>query len=171
MVDDCCPRLIFLDLDGTVWSSKDISTLVSPFRVVGDELVDSKGVRVRLYSGVREFLCSMGSNGLPVYSLSWNHMDKALEALRAFGIDSLFAGHYIEPHPRKGMVMARALKENGHAGLKPCEIVYIDDRDIHLNDVRTRVGEVFFIQLWKDIDSYSELTELILSRRRVFCKQ
>ncbi len=43
----------------------------------------------------------------------------------------------------------------------PREIIYIDDRDIHIDEIRELVGEVNSIKAWRDFKSYKELIEII----------
>ncbi len=146
----------------------DISSLQPPFRRVGDDVVeDACGTRVVLSRGVREFLASARKLGLIVASLSWNDPTIALEAIEAFGLNCLFDEHFIEPHPRKGEVMARALKilsEKLGVRLKPESIVYIDYRDIHIGETKEKVGNVLFLQAWRDFKDFSEACKLIASR-------
>ncbi len=152
-------KVVFLDLDGTVWDHSDISSLIPPFRVVDDDVIkDRAGVEVRLRVGVREFLRFVRDLGLVVAALSWNDPEIALEALKAFKLVNYFDRLYIEPHPHKGLVMLKAIKE---LGVEPEEVIYVDDRDIHLGEVRELVGNVKFIQFGKDVSGFKELKELI----------
>ncbi len=150
------------------WITLDISSLQPPFRRVGDDVVeDACGTRVVLSRGVREFLASARKLGLIVASLSWNDPTIALEAIEAFGLNCLFDEHFIEPHPRKGEVMARALKvlsEKLGVRLGPESIVYIDDRNIHINEIREKVGNILFLQAWRDFRDFNEALKLIASR-------
>ncbi len=152
-------KVVFLDLDGTVWNHSDISSLIPPFRVVNDDVIkDRAGVEVRLREGVREFLRFARELGLVVAALSWNDPEIALEALKAFKLVNHFDRLYIEPHPHKGLVMLRAIKE---LGVEPEEVIYVDDRDIHLSEVRELVGNVKFVQFGKDVKGFEELRGLL----------
>jgi magnesium-dependent phosphatase-1 len=101
-----------------------------------------------------------------VASFSWNTPWKALEALRILGLDALFDYHLIEPHPRKDLVLLRFLRslccERGYI-FRPEEIVYFDDRDIHLGLILENVGPVRFIRSMKDCRSFEECRCLIKS--------
>ena len=52
-----------------------------------------------------------------------------------------------------------------HAGdgvkLKPEEILYVDDRDLHVNKVREKVGAIHFIQMWIDAKKPEEILEYV----------
>ncbi len=158
----CRPKIVFLDLDGTIWSSKDISSLRQPLRLKEKDIIEgSNRLTAKLYPGVREFLECMKKAGIPVFSLSWNHPEIAIEALSLLGISHLFRYHYIEPHPHKGDVMEKALRKLG-LSLKANEIVYVDDRDIHLQEIYRKIGEVCFIQMWRDTTSFQDLKDKIL---------
>ena len=46
--------------------------------------------------------------------------------------------------------MKRALKEISRrlgVEVSPCEVVYVDDRDIHLEEIRRLVGDIIFIKM------------------------
>ncbi len=158
-------KVLFIDLDGTIWSHLDASSLTPPFRrISADVIEDSAGVKVRLLQGVREFLAGVRGLGIIIASLSWNNPVKALEAIKAFGINHLFDAHYIEPHPHKGEVMAYALmdlSEKLNTKLGPENVVYIDDRDIHIKEIREKVGDVLFLHAWKDFKDFSEAYNII----------
>jgi len=159
------PVVLFIDLDGTVWNHLDVSALTPPFRrVSADVIEDSSGIKVRLHSGVREFLAGARNLGFIIASLSWNNPVKALEVLKAFGLSHYFDAHYIEPHPRKGELMAYALMDlSERVGVKlgPENVVYIDDRDIHVGEVREKVGNVLFLQAWRDFRDFKEALNII----------
>ena len=161
----CCPRILFIDLDGTVWNCLDISLLTPPFtRINENEIIDSSGVIVKLFPKVRDFLKWAKNAGLYVASLSWNIREIAVEALKAFNIYELFDNHYIEFHPHKGIVMKKAINEIKtiiRYEVKPCNIVYIDDRTIHLDEVKREVGNVVFIHMWKNFKDYDEVRRFL----------
>ncbi len=157
----CKPKAVFLDLDGTLWSSYDISSQKPPFKRVGHlKIVDSEGSVVKLKQGVIEFLKWARNAGLKVFSLSWNIPEIAYAALKEFEIHGLFDGHCIEFHPYKGKMMKKAI-EKYKLNIKPCEIVYVDDRRIHLHDVFEEVGKVVFIQMNVDVKDFYELKSII----------
>jgi len=157
----CSPKIVFLDLDGTVWSSHDISSQTPPFKRIGSfEIIDSEGLVVRLKPGVIEFLKWAKNVGLKVYSLSWNIPEIACEALEAFGIHELFDGHCIEFHPHKGKMMREAI-EKCRLNVKPCEIVYVDDRRIHLDEIFREVGKIIFIQMNIDVKDFYDLKRIL----------
>jgi len=166
---ECCPKIVFLDLDGTVWSSLDISAQKPPFRKVSEnKIVDFEGLPIELNFGVKEFLIWARRNRLKVYSLSWNIPEIAIEALKAFEIFEMFDGHFIEYHPYKGMLMKKALNNLG-LDVKPCQIVYVDDRDMHLENVRKEVGNVVFIQIGVDVKHFLELKSVLKNLLRDKC--
>lgn len=157
----CKPKVVFLDLDGTIWSSHDISAQTPPFKPLGgEEIVDYEGNIVKLKPGVREFLIWARKADIKVYSLSWNIPEIAYNALKAFGIYGMFKGHCIEYHPYKGRMMKNAV-EKFKLNVKPCQIVYVDDRRIHLDNVRKEVGDVVFIQMNVDIKDFYELRSVL----------
>jgi len=164
-MDKCCPRVVFIDLDGTIWDCLDVSALKPPFQKVGeDTLIDRLGSRLTVFPGVRDFLKWLKEYNIVITVLSWNMFSIAYSALRKLNLVKYFDLLYIEPHSHKGYMMKRALKEiSRRLGVEVslCEVVYVDDRDIHLEEVRRLVGDIIFIKMWKDVASYNELKHRI----------
>jgi magnesium-dependent phosphatase-1 len=93
----------------------------------------------------------------------------AYQALRAFELDGYFHYLAIEPHPRKDKMLHRVLKrirEERGVEIEPKDIVYVDDRDIHIKEIRENIGPVQFIQFGKDVKCFLELVELLSPSRR-----
>ena len=162
--------LIVLDLDGTVWDHLDISSLYPPFRRAGPfTIIDSRGSAVNLRPHVRDFLLWARENGHILTTLSWNDFNVAYQALKTFEIESYFHYLAIEPHPRKDKMLyklLRQIKEERGVEIKPKDIVYVDDRDIHVKEIRENIGLVLFIQFGKDVKCFLELVELLSPSRR-----
>ncbi len=157
-----CIKFVLLDLDGTLWNCMDISSLEPPFVPISrNTIVDARGRTVKLFEGVREFLEKLRELDLRVVALSWNVKEIAVLALRAFDIDRYFDDFVIEPHPFKGYMMRKYFAERG-ISVDPNEILYIDDRDVHLQDIEKNVGRVRFVQMWRDVKSFEELTDLVM---------
>ncbi len=158
------PWVLFLDLDGTLWDHLDISSLKPPFRRISeDSIVDSQGVPVRLYRDVVEVARWARRSGGFVVALSWNIPEVAVEALKAFNILDLFDYLGIEDHPDKGLVASKILGDLESRGykVKPCRVVYVDDREIHVRGMRGRVGDITFIRAWVDFRNGEELRNRI----------
>jgi magnesium-dependent phosphatase-1 len=158
------PWVLFLDLDGTLWDHLDISSLKPPFRRISeDSIVDSQGVPVRLYGDVVEVARWARRSGGFVVALSWNIPEVAVEALKAFNILDLFDYLGIEDHPDKGLVASKILGDLESRGykVKPCRVVYVDDREIHVRGMRGRVGDITFIRAWVDFRNGEELRNRI----------
>ncbi len=157
-------KLVALDLDGTLWDCEDISLLTPPFRrVEGGVLVDSKGREVRVREGVEDFLKWCVSKGLTLATLSWNDPEKALEALEALGLLKYFRYHAIEYHPRKHEMLLKLLRRLRNEGInvRPEEVVYVDDRDIHVDDMVKHVGTVKFLHFGIDVRDFHELRKVL----------
>ena len=155
--------MLLLDLDGTLWDHLDISSLSPPFRRVCEGVIeDSRGVKVRIYGYMVNLALWARSTGAMVVSLSWNEPRIALEALKAFKVDSIFDYHVIEPHPWKGKALARFLKEKG-LSVPPERMVYFDDREIHLDDIYASVGPVRYVKSHVDCKGFEDCRELVSS--------
>ncbi len=157
-------KLVALDLDGTLWDCEDISLLTPPFRRVREGvIVDSEGREVRVREGVEDFLRWCVAKGLILATLSWNDPRKALEALRALGLLKYFRYHAIEYHPRKHEMLLKLLRRLRSEGVnvRPEEVVYVDDRDIHVDDVIKHVGTVKFLHFGIDVRDFHELRKVL----------
>ncbi len=156
-----------MDLDGTMWDHLDVSGLRPPFRQVEPGVIaDSEGVRVRLYGYMVKLAMWARRRGAVVASLSWNVPFNALEALRAFRIDGLFDYHIIEPHPWKGRALARFLKilwRERRLRVPAGRIIYFDDRDIHLDDIKSSVGQVRYVRSHVDCRGFGDCVDLVES--------
>lgn len=161
----CCPKVVFIDLDGTIWDCFNISSLTPPFKRVGENaIVDKFGTKVSLYPGVRSFLNWLKEKGFITAVLSWNMFSIAYSAMEKLGLVKYFDLLYIEPHPHKGYMVMKALREiEDRFGVKvsSCEIVYIDDREIHLSEIRKLIGDVVFVKMWENSITFSEVKNKI----------
>ena len=160
--------LLFLDLDGTLWDHLDVSMLNPPFQKVRDNVIrDSNGVEIRLYTDMIKLLKWAKGNGAFTSTLSWNKPSHALNALEAFGVKELFDYHAIEPHPAKeeyAWKIIKTIEKQYNIKLRPCQIVYIDDRRIHLEGMTKKLGRIIFLQAWRDFSSFEEARDGITSK-------
>ena len=67
----------------------------------------------------------------------------------------------IEYHSNKADMILRTLKQLKSAGYEVSEIIYVDDRTIHLGDIKKRIPNLRFIHMWVDVKSFEELRELL----------
>ncbi len=152
--------LLLVDLDGTLWDHLNISELEPPFRRINDlQIADRNGVKVTLKKDMVELVKWARENNGVISTLSWNYWDKAIEALRAFGLLDLFDYHAIEYHPDKHLMLERLLnriKSDTGMSFKLCRIVYIDDRTIHIEKIYERIGKIIFLQAWIDFRNFEE---------------
>ena len=153
-------RLLVLDLDGTLWDHEDASALVPPYEFGGDCLTDSLGQELCLFPGVRRFL-EWASERFVLSIASWNIEERVRPILEGFGLWDYFRFPKIENHPNKGDMIARTLRELELSGYDVEGVIYVDDRDIHVEDVKTVVPSIRFIHMWRDAKSFEELRELL----------
>jgi len=157
-------KLVVLDLDGTLWDHLDASSLKPPFKLVSRDVVeDSRGCRLRLYPGVREFLRYVKGLGVALAVASWNDPSIVMPIMDALGLTQYFNYVGIEYHPGKHLVIAKIVEwyRRSLGGIEPGEILYVDDRDIHIDDVRRYVGGVKFVRMWVDVKDFKELASVV----------
>jgi magnesium-dependent phosphatase-1 len=156
--------LLAIDLDGTIWDHLDISLVNPPYRKEREGvLINEEGERVRLNKDAIEFIKWARKNGAIVASLSWNKPDHVFRALDVFGISNLFDYHATEYTAEKDKRLLELIRSLNLKSIKipSYRIVYIDDRDIHIDDIRRNVGDVLFIHIWKEVNDFSEAKKMI----------
>ncbi len=154
--------LLLVDLDGTLWDNLDISALKPPFRRISEKtVIDSSGVEVNLYLDMVYLIKWAKENGAFISVLSWNIPDIAIEALNKFNLTHLFNYLVIGPHPDKGIMALKALKHAEKSECVPCAIIYIDDRDIHLEGVKKRIDNKLYLKTWMDFKNVNEAKNII----------
>uniref|UniRef100_A0A7C2BKA1 Magnesium-dependent phosphatase-1 n=1 Tax=Thermosphaera aggregans TaxID=54254 RepID=A0A7C2BKA1_9CREN len=156
-------RIVFVDLDGTLWDHEDVSQMHPPFRKMGEGvIVDSNGSVLRVNEHMLEILKNLKKEQILLSTLSWNNPDIALQALQELGLRELFHYHAIEFHPRKDLMAEKALAFfTVKYGCKDFKIVYIDDRDTHLNDFKKKYPDTCFIMAWRDFSNFEEGLEAV----------
>ncbi|MEM3384187.1 MAG: magnesium-dependent phosphatase-1 [Nitrososphaeria archaeon] len=161
-------KLIVLDADRTIWSHHDASSLIPPFKRINDNLIiDKYGSRVELNQGLRDFLEHFINLGIYFSISSWNFPENVFELLELFNILKYFSYPVVEPSPNKGLMIKRIVENFKKANIIifPEEILYIDDRDIHLYEVKRFVGPVNFLRYGFDVvnwvDAISKVEGLI----------
>lgn len=153
-------RLVILDLDLTLWDHRNVTALARPFRRVGDDAIeDQSGVRVSLFPGVRPLLDGLRERGFIVACASWNDPPAVEEIFDLLNLGHYFDHKKVEPHPHKQQTIGALLSELASSGitLSPDEVLYVDDRTIHLDAVRATVGPIRFLQYGVDIRSLDEV--------------
>jgi len=158
------PKLVVLDADKTIWSHGDISSCKPPFRRASEtKIIDSRGEVIELYPGVRRLLRELKSMRATLALVTWNMPDPVIEALEKLGIRGCFDFIRAEPHPEKHKMIASLLEELSKMGVevKPRDIIYVDDRDLHLPAIVREIGQVRFIHMWVDVKSHDELLKQI----------
>ncbi|HHI00761.1 MAG TPA: magnesium-dependent phosphatase-1 [Thermococcus litoralis] len=153
-------KLLVLDLDGTLWDHQNASRLIPPFERKGNEIIDAYGNKLRLFDGVLEFL-EWAKDRFILSIASWNVKELVRPILEEFGIWEYFLFPKIEYHPNKADMILRTLKQLKSAGYEVSEIIYVDDRTIHLGDIKKRIPNLRFIHMWVDVKSFEELRELL----------
>ena len=158
--------LLFLDLDGTFWDHLDVSSTAPPFvRISRDTIRDQKGITLTIKPGALDLISWVKSNDGILSSCSWNTPDIALLALEALDAARLFDYQRISTVPRKDLLMEDLLDYLRGLGIVIAQhhIFYLDDRDIHMTEIRKRFPELNFLHMWKKVKSFDD-ARLIISR-------
>lgn len=153
-------RLLILDLDGTLWDHEDASRLTPPYEFHSDYLVDAYGEELHLFPGVREFL-EWASEHFLLSIASWNIEEKVRPILEGFGLWDYFLFPKIEGHPDKADMIQRTIEELESIGYTIDDVIYVDDRAIHVDKIKQELPDVDFIHMWVDVKSFEELKQLL----------
>ncbi len=153
-----------MDLDGTMWDNLDISAVPLPYLPDGEgQIANPSGVRVKAFPEAVSFVKWARASGATTATLSWNERKNALEALKRLDLEYLFDYDGIDPEPDKFNRAIRIMREIRSRGtaIAPERVVYVDDRDIHLEDMYRHVGKILFIHIWKEIRNFDAAKRLI----------
>lgn len=157
-------RLVVFDADKTLWSHPNVSNLTLPFKLVdADTVSDASGETFHLFHGIREVLTTLQKRNIIITVASWNKPEPVQQALKLFNIDKFFRVVKAEFHPNKNLMIESTLSKlaDGGVRLKPEEILYVDDRDLHIDKVREKVGAIHFIQMWVDAKNPEEILRYV----------
>ena len=163
------PWLLATDIDGTLWDHLDISTVAPPYFEDGrGRLRSADGTRVQLIPEAIDFVRWCRRNGAIVASLSWNMPERVFPAIQVLGISDLFDYHATEFTDEKHERLLDLLNRLRARGIviPPRRVVYVDDRDIHIESIRKRVGEVVFVHIWNETPDYGAAKGIV--RKRIF---
>lgn len=159
--------LLFLDLDGTFWDHLDVSSTAPPFKKVSERTIeDSRHEKLTLNAGILDFVLWVRNSDGIISSCSWNKPSYALDALRTFGLEGKFDYQRISPEPRKDLLMIDLIKElhSRNVDIPQDRIFYIDDRDIHMEEIRKSLPGITFIHIWKEAAGFAEARKIISSK-------
>jgi magnesium-dependent phosphatase-1 len=157
-------KLVVFDADKTLWSHPNVSELTLPFKLVNTGVVsDARGETFHLFNGIRDVLTTLQKRNIMITVASWNKPEPVKKALELFNIDRFFRNVKAEFHPSKHLMIERTLLELAGDGvkLKPEEILYVDDRDLHVDKIREKIGAIHFIQMWIDAKKPEEILEYV----------
>jgi len=153
-----------MDLDGTLWDHLNISGVNPPYMRI-DELSirNNDNIIITVYKSALDFMKWAKSNGAIITSLSWNRTDYVNEALAKLGIIELFDYNSTDYTPDKDKRLLKLIEELKMSGIdiKPEMIVYVDDRDIHMENIKKNIGNIVFINIWKDIKNYDDAKKIV----------
>jgi len=157
-------RLVILDGDGVLWDHQDLSALSLPFRLSNqDTIVDANGERVRLLKGVRKLLRTLAKQGIIVTLATWNKPEHVTQALQLFKVNEYFRVVEARFHPDKHLMIKNILEKLMNEGvmIEPNQMLYVDDRTVHIADVRKEIGDVHFLQMHVDVKDLLEILRYI----------
>ncbi len=159
--------LLFMDLDGTLWDNLDVSSCKLPFKPIdGDRISDSSGTIISLNPDSREFLKWARDAGAIISTCTWNDTAHAMGAIEAFDLKKAFDYFQITNDPRKDKLM-KDLLETLHrkkVHIEHRNIFYLDDRDIHMSEIRHLIPEINFLYMGVHVKGLANARKIISAR-------
>lgn len=153
-------RLVILDCDRTLWDHRNASDLKLPFtRLDNDSVQDSAGVVVRLFPGARQLLDTLREQRVLISIASWNVPEPVFAIFDLLGLTDYFVRPKVDPDPHKDRTIAATLRELAHEGiaLRPEEVLFVDDKPSHLEEVRAALGPVRTLQAGVQVGDLREI--------------
>lgn len=157
-------RLVIFDCDLTLWDHPNVTALVVPFtRIDADTVTDAVGAQVRLTPGAREVLEELRARNILISIASWNQPVPVFALFELFELATYFTRPKVEPHPYKERMIGALLHELAAEGihLKPDEVLYVDDRALHLRRVCEAHGPIRTLCPGADICDFREVVRYI----------
>jgi len=158
------PWILAMDLDGTIWDHLNISGVNPPYKRLDSKRIGNEdNVTITLFPEAIDFIKWARENGAITTTLSWNRKDYAQEALEIFGICDLFDYNSTDHTPDKDQRLLRLINLINERGIEipPERVVYIDDRDLHMEEINKNIGNIVFINIWKTTKNYNEAKEIV----------
>lgn len=159
-------RLVVFDADETLWSIEEgyASTLVLPLRKVDDDLVvDALDVSVQLLPGVRRLLDELSRRGVIISLVSANDEEpnKVEMLLELFGIRDYFSFPQVNWQRKSRNVrrIVELVREKMGVDLDFAEVLFVDDSEFNVMDVKGGCPGVRVLQVGRDIPSITLLLE------------
>lgn len=126
------------------------------FKVEGNLFIDVYGREVRLFEGVKDFL-EWARRRFILSIASWNVEEIVRPILEAFDIWEYFLFPKMENHPDKEDMIKRTIEQLESLGYEIKEVVYVDDKASHVEDVKREVPNIKFIHMWSGVKNFEEL--------------
>src|SRR5260370_16621302 len=142
-------RLVILDLDRPLWDHHNATELRAPSTRSDEQTVaDATGVHVTLQPGARALLDTLRERGILISIASWNEPAPASAILETLGLRDYFVHPKVEFHPYKERTVSDLVRELSEEGvrLRPEEILYVDDRALHLRPARRALAPLPVLQ-------------------------
>lgn len=157
-------KLVIFDADKTLWSHPNISALTFPFKLLDRNTIsDARKQTCHLFEGIRELLSELQQKGILIALASWNKPEPVEKALQLFAIAKFFSIIKAESHPNKHLLIKEMLSDLSRKGveLRTEEILYVDDRKLHLTKTLSEVGQLHFLQMWVDTKNPNDILKYI----------
>lgn len=156
--------LLLMDLDGTLWDHKDVSSTHPPFTKINDLTIrDKVGEIITVNEGAIDFLQWARANDAVISSLSWNNEDMATEAINALGLVDIFDFLAIAPNPDKSKLLENLLAKlrTNEVDIEQSRFVYLDDRDIHIGAIVKKFPDIIFVHMWESVSNFEQVKRII----------
>lgn len=148
------------DLDKTLWTHEDVSSMHPPFRKIDKyKVVDSRGDIIVLYHCVEDLLKFLREKNLKIAVASWNIFDKAYQALQTFDLTEYFDYFVIEFHPHKEEMIEKIKRK---FNVDVSKMIFFDDNPEIIDRVLRFHSDINIVQIGKDIDNICDFYDILV---------
>jgi len=164
-------KLVIIDADRTMWTHHNVSALIPSFEFIAQDVAqDRYGSKVELHKGFRAFLDFVKGKGTLLSLASWNEPENVFELLSLFNVDGYFVSPIVEPHPNKHLMLQKIITKLNQKGIGilPNEILFIDDNDRYLGEIKEAVGDVNYLKYGVDVTNWIDVINRIKKHDQLF---
>ncbi|MGQ9723365.1 MAG: magnesium-dependent phosphatase-1 [Candidatus Jordarchaeum sp.] len=160
-------KLVIFDADETLWASYGywVSLFVPPLKRVNDEIIDSEGKRITLFTGLRELLETLKDKGVLISLVSLNDSEpnRVMECLELFGLNHYFIYPQVNWNDKGQNIknILELLEKNDGIIINCKEVLFVDDHLSNVEKANNACPGIVALHLGSDISKVTEIKNFL----------